>query len=211
MDKIIKRYKDKSLNNFNRIAAGYDQSWDGKWSALMYEEVLQKIDEQPFKTMLDVGCGTGSLLAMVVKQYDNVQVSGIDFSPKMLNVASQVLGNQAELVLGDAEKLPWPDNSFDLLVCNSSFHHYPEPLKVLMEMRRVLKSNGRVIIADPWWSGTIRLLINLYLRTPLNMEGDVRIYSQHEFKWLLSKCGFKSIEWEKPSNKYCIARAVNAK
>lgn len=211
MDKIIKRYKNKSLHNFNRIADGYDQSWDGKWSALMYEDVLQKIDERPFKSMLDVGCGTGNLLSRVIDQYDDVRVSGIDFSTNMLNVASEVLGSNVELVLGDAEQLPWPDNSFDLLVCNSSFHHYPEPLTVLMEMRRVLKSDGRVIIADPWWSRTIRFLINLYLRTPLNVEGDVRIYSQQEYKWLLSKCGFQSIEWEKPSNKYCIAHAVNGK
>lgn len=211
MEKIIKRYKNKSLNTFNRIAAGYDQSWDGKWSALMYDDVLNRIDEQPFESILDVGCGTGNLLSMVLGQYEGVKVSGIDFSPNMLKVAAETLGDQAELILGDAAQLPWPDNSFDLLVCNSSFHHYPEPFKVLMEMKRVLKNNGRVIIADPWWSRTIRFLINIYLRTPLNMEGDVRIYSKQEFKWLLSSCGFQSIEWEKPSPKYCIAHAVKAK
>lgn len=211
MEALLKKHKSKTLNNFNKIAAGYDQSWDGKWSALMYDDVLNRIDEQPFQTMLDVGCGTGNLLSKVIQQYEDVKVSGIDFSPKMLNIAAENLGDYAELRLGDAEDLPWPDNSFDLLVCNSSFHHYPEPLKVLMEMRRVLKSNGRVIIADPWWSRTIRFLINIYLRTPLNMEGDVRIYSQQEYRWLLSRTGFQSIEWEKPTDKYCIAQAVNAK
>ncbi len=174
--------------------------------------MVELADIRPSDHVLDIGTGTGVVALRAARKIDDAgMVCGIDLSENMLNRAAKTLGEKVQLVLGDADNLPWQENTFDLLICNSSFHHYPEPLKVLMEMRRVLKADGRLVIADPWWSNAQRRLINLYLKSPFNLKGDVRIYSKQEFIMLLSECGFQQIEWEKPSNKYCIASAVAGK
>ena len=53
----------------------------------------------------------------------------------MIEMAKKNLGNSAELKVGDSEYMPWKDNFFDVIVCNASFHHYPNPEKVLSEMK----------------------------------------------------------------------------
>lgn len=211
MSNKINRYKNRSKNYFDKKAKNYFETFDGKYCNLMYESVMKKIKMQPFDSILDVGCGTGAILSIVINEYKDAKAYGIDFSEKMIEKASELLGRKVQLTVGDSDNLPWKDHVFDLIVCNSSFHHYPEPIKVLKEMRRVLKSNGRIIIADPWWSDTKRFLINLYLDSPFNFGGDVRIYSEQEMHNLLIECGFKSVEWEIVGKKFSIAVAAAGK
>lgn len=125
----------------------------------------------------------------------------------MIEKAAEILGPGVQLVVGDADDLPWKNNSFDLVVCNSSFHHFPEPTRVLNEINRVLKPAGRIIIADPWWSRPKRFFINLFLNSPFNYLGDVRIYSEVETCEMLDKCRFSSISWELVDKKFFIAVA----
>ncbi|HWQ18651.1 MAG TPA: methyltransferase domain-containing protein [Methanotrichaceae archaeon] len=102
--------------------------------------------------------------------------------------------------MGDSEHLPWRDESFDIVTCIASFHHYPNPQRVLMEMRRVLRPGGNVIIADPWAPEPLRFLANLIIKTPFNKGGDLRVYSQREMQELLEKSGLTSIKWDTKGN-----------
>src|SRR5208283_4134862 len=54
----------------------------------------------------------------------------------------------ATFVLGDVERMAFPENSFDIAVCRFAFHHFPRPANVLAEMRRVVRSGGKLVIAD---------------------------------------------------------------
>lgn len=207
----VNRYKDKSKKYFDKKSANYDDTFDGKYCNLMYDSVMKKIKMQAFDSILDVGCGTGAILSMVTDEYRHVKAYGIDFSEKMIEKASEILGRKAQLTVGESDSLPWSDDFFDLVVCNSSFHHYPEPVKTLTEMRRVLRPSGRVIIADPWWTDTIRFLINLYLKSPFNFGGDVRIYGEQEMVGFLAGCGFVNVEYEIVDQKFCIAAASAGK
>jgi len=204
-------FKRKSKKHFDKQAANYVNTWDGRFCNSMYEGVLKKISGYPFMSILDVGCGTGTMLERLVKEYPDIHAAGIDLSEKMIVKASSLLGANVELLVGDAEKMPWPDNSFDLIICNASFHHYPKPSQALVEMQRVLKPYGRLVIADPWWSDKKRLFINYYLSSPLNFGGDVRIYSEQEMHQLLSESGFQTIEWELVAKTYSIATAIASK
>ena len=211
MNLTEQNYKKKSRKHFNKQAAIYDQTWDGKYCRQMYDSVLAKIRQFPFISLLDVGCGSGTMLAMLKKEYPASEAFGIDLSDQMIVQAKMHLDPDIQIQTGDVESMPWPDNKFDLLVCNASFHHYPNSIKSLTEMNRVLKSGGRLVIADPWWPGKIRLAINYYLKSPLNLSGDVRIYSQQEIEKLLAATGFHSIDWELIDSTYYVVTAIKNK
>lgn len=211
MEKRLSRFREISKASFDSKAANYDETWDGRFSVSMYDGVLAKAKMFSFETILDLGCGTGSMLAMMIKENKGIKAYGLDISENMLEKAAEMLGESAQLSAGDAENLPWQDNFFDLILCNSSFHHYPEPLKVLADMRRVLKPDGNVIIADPWWSSFKRFFINIFLKSPLNYMGDVRIYSEQEMYDLLTASGYMDIKWELEEKKYSICMASAGK
>ena len=105
--------------------------------------------------VLDVGCGTGTTLQL----YQNAGciVSGIDSSPSMLKIAKEKLNNQAELLLGDASEMQYPDDTFDLAIGMLTLHEMPEIVRtrVLMEMIRVIKNEGHILIVD-FHPGSIR-------------------------------------------------------
>jgi ubiquinone/menaquinone biosynthesis C-methylase UbiE len=113
----------------------------------------------------------------------------------MLEQASKRLGECADLRPGDSEHLPWKSNSFDIVTCFFSFHHYPNPNAVLKEMRRVLNSGGKVIIADPWAPPPFRQIINFF--NPFNKTGEVRIYSKSEMRSLVESADMTIVSWER--------------
>ena len=208
MPKKANKYKEKSRRYFDKQSTNYFATFDGKFSSMMYKGVVQRIKTQPFISILDIGCGTGTMLSMVIDECKDVKAYGIDFSEKMMEKASALLGSKVQLTVGDSDSLPWPGGSFDLVVCNSAFHHFPEPVKALNEIRRVLIPGGRIIIADPWWPNPLRFFLNLLIATPLNYLGDVRVYSEAEMRALLEGCGYTSISWEIVDKKYSIAAAL---
>ncbi|MEQ8236615.1 MAG: class I SAM-dependent methyltransferase [Syntrophomonadaceae bacterium] len=205
--KIIKN-KNRNRKNFNKKAARYFETIDGKYSLLMYGEVIDRINRRSFSSILDVGCGPGAMLARILNHHAEAEAFGLDLSDRMIEKADKSLNGRAVFKVGDADSLPWSENSFDILVCNASFHHYPEPYKVLNEMKRVLKPNGWLVMADPWWTAILRSIINLYCKTPFNLEGDYHIYSQKEIVDLLVNCGYVNIEFENPIGKYYIVSAA---
>jgi ubiquinone/menaquinone biosynthesis C-methylase UbiE len=100
------------------------------------------------KKVLDVGCGTGIHLRRYQKAGCNVY--GIDMSPSMLRVSRQRLGKSANLCLGDASHMPYPDNIFDLIIITLVIHEMPPHIRsgTLFESKRILHKNGRILLID---------------------------------------------------------------
>jgi ubiquinone/menaquinone biosynthesis C-methylase UbiE len=171
----------------------------GKYTEPMHYSLIKELEGRSFKTLLDVGCGNGIFLSMVLNKFD-VEVSGIDISPGMIEKSKELLDSRADLKVGDSEHLPWNDGSFDVVTCSASFHHYPNPELVLKEMRRVLRPDGILMIADPFTSNELlRFFANILIK--FSKSGDVKIYSQKEMQELLEKCGFTLIKWETEGKK----------
>ena len=185
--------KEHSRTTFDRLAANYENTVAGWHSRRMKGVALQRLGTRIRGSLLDVGCGPGLLLKTLAEQDPGMSLAGLDISPEMIRIAKEGLGNRADLRVGDAEALPWEDARFDSLVCVDSFHHYPHPQAALAEMRRALRSGGRLIIADPTAPPVIRQLANIV--NPLLRRGDVRMYGEREMKRMLKAHGFEKMEW----------------
>jgi ubiquinone/menaquinone biosynthesis C-methylase UbiE len=109
---------------------------------------------QPGDAVLDVGCGTGTLLIEAAKRVGpSGSTHGIDGSIEMLAHARRKAAAQgitAIFVEASAERLPFPDVSFDVVLCTMMLHHLPVPMQIaaVVEMRRVLRPGGRIVIVD---------------------------------------------------------------
>jgi ubiquinone/menaquinone biosynthesis C-methylase UbiE len=97
---------------------------------------------------LEVAVGTGLNLPHYSAE---VELTGIDLSPEMLELAvrrTEDLGRRAELKVGDAQELPFPDAYFDTVLCTFSLCNIPDVRRSISEMKRVLKPGGRMILVD---------------------------------------------------------------
>lgn len=103
---------------------------------------------EPGQKVLDLCCGQGSLTA--VMSAAGAAVTGLDFSPTMLAIAAKNAPN-ASLHKGDATAMPFPDRSFDSVVCNFGMMHLPDQPKALSEISRVLRPDGQFLMAT--WVG----------------------------------------------------------
>lgn len=187
--------KKLSKAGFDRDASGYDQST--KYAAVRagYRSIADEALRSKFKTWLDIGCGTGAFLLMLGQQIEDAKLFGIDLSDQMIKVARTKLGEKADLRVSDSEELPFENEQFDLITCTYSFHHYPNPVATLMEMRRVLSPTGRIIIADPTIFAPLRQIINLLV--PAMKDGTVRCYSKKEMRHLVESVGLVVSKWSK--------------
>jgi SAM-dependent methyltransferase len=103
--------------------------------------------------LLDVGCGTGNLLACLAGDDEARELVGLDFSPEMVRLAGEKFAahpaaERLRVVHGDAEHLPFEAGAFDALCCCHSFHHYPHQAAVIREFWRVLRPGGLLILID---------------------------------------------------------------
>ena len=98
--------------------------------------------------VLEVSFGTGYLLTQYAGKYE---IHGIDYNEKMVSTAQKNLaaGNlKADLQQGNVEALPYEDGYFDTVVNTMAFTGYPDGLKAMSELHRVLKKGGRLVMVD---------------------------------------------------------------
>ena len=98
--------------------------------------------------VLEVSFGTGWLLTQYAGRFE---AHGVDLNRRIVAIAGATLhraGLQAELRQGNVEALPYPDGSFDTVLCTMAFSGYPDGRAALAEMRRVLRPDGRLVLID---------------------------------------------------------------
>jgi len=111
-------------------------------------------------SILDVGCGPGTIAISLVRGDPGYKVTGIDLSEKMIELAEKNrsasgLGENPSFIKMSAEKMDIPDNSADLIMSTMAFHLMKSPEKVLTEIYRVLKDGGEAWIYDGYGSATL--------------------------------------------------------
>lgn len=207
-EKSMEKKKIESKNQFNKQAKDYDYAQYGHHARKIYPYILSEIMVSSASTILDLGCGTGELLKLISEQNEDSQLFGVDISKRMLEIAHQKLKDKAYLLYGDAEYLLFEKEKFDLVYCNDSFHHYPNPQKVLKEVARVLKKGGIFVLGDCYQPLISRWMMNLYMK--FSHTGDVRIYSKKQIEKLLFN-DFELMNWKVIQDKTafcCVAVRV---
>jgi ubiquinone/menaquinone biosynthesis C-methylase UbiE len=131
-DEYAPRY-DRDIGFFERIQFGGGREW---------------VCSRARGDVLEVAVGTGRNLQFYP---DSVRLTGIDLSPAMLALAREragELGREIDLREGDAQALPFPDGSFDTVVCTLGLCGFPDERVAIAQMHRVLRPNGTLLLLD---------------------------------------------------------------
>jgi ubiquinone/menaquinone biosynthesis C-methylase UbiE len=146
---MSKKHKETVQKQFTKTADAFAK-FAVCDSAEVVAEKVEFVKPQPHELVLDVACGPGAFVLAIASRVSFA--TGIDLTPEMLRQARQFQAEKqianAVFARADADHLPFPDASFDLVSCQHAFHHITKPELVLMEMMRVTKPQGRLLILD---------------------------------------------------------------
>ncbi len=179
---------NKIKKRYNRVARVYDildkpmEMAASKWREKLLSGVKGKV--------LEVGIGTGRNIPYYP---DNVELTGIDFSPKMVEIARKKAKNKSniEILEMDAENMDFNANSFDTVITSCVFCSVPNPVKGLKEISRVCKNGGNILMLEHVRSEkrAVGELMDVFNFIPLHLYGaniNRRTYDN------LLKAGFAS-------------------
>jgi ubiquinone/menaquinone biosynthesis C-methylase UbiE len=184
-----------SKEQFDRQATHYDTNWNS-WSKETLDWLVENSDAGPTDQVLDVATGTGfTALAFAPLVHGAV---GLDVSEGMLDEArKQALHSElpnVDFVEGAAEDMPFDDATFDIVTCRIAAHHFVNIDSFASEANRVLKSGGRLVIADTSvpdgdflaavWQNEVERLRDL---------SHAKNYTMREWQRILDRAGFRVV------------------
>ena len=183
---------------FNQQAHIWDEKIAEKDTAKL-ERIANCLTIEPSATILDVGTGTGIFLPYLLSRVGTAgKIIAIDHAEKMLlkAKAKNFVGN-INFLCGDVSAIPLADEYCDAVVCYSSLPHFPDKLKAMLEIKRILKKGGRVFICHS--SG--RAHINAIHRQIPTVQNDL-LPDAIEMMTLLTNAGFTEIKVEDKIDSY---------
>ena len=183
--------RDHRAVDYDSVAPSFAKRYERHDYSGVEQTLLDFIGTGAHHAALEVGCGTGHWLGKIAERLSSVV--GIDPSEGMLR---QVDREAAHFDVGQAcaEALPFPSNSFDRIVCITSFHHFSDRAQFVGEAKRVLRTGGGLITVgldphqghDQWW-------IHDYF--PSALEFDLERYLPcQQIRDLMSDAGFDSCQ-----------------
>lgn len=113
----------------------------------IYDLTFDVMEIEDNDKILEIGFGTGRFFETLFDKNDTIQVSGLDYSEKMVEMAKDtnrknISNGNLNLMLGNSDSIPFPDQSFNKVFCNMVIYFWDQPEKHLKEIRRVLKPGG---------------------------------------------------------------------
>lgn len=158
----------KIIGRYDRVAKVYD-IFDNAMDMMIPEERRKELFEDLSGKVLEIGVGTGK---NIMYYPETVEMTAIDFSSKMLNkakVKSAKLNKKVNLILMDAQQMDFQDNTFDYIIATCVFCSVPDPIKGFLEMKRVLKPGGKIILIEHVISENKLLGILMNIMNPITV------------------------------------------
>src|SRR5271169_5681388 len=147
---MSKKHKEAVQKQFAKTVEAFSKTVVRDTPEVLAEKIAFS-KPQPADLTLDVACGPGEFVLGLAPRVRFAR--GIDLTEEMLRQARQFQLERKILNAcfdrGEAEQLPYPNHSFDLVSCQCAFHHILKPELALKEMVRVLKPEGRLMVIDP--------------------------------------------------------------
>jgi SAM-dependent methyltransferase len=155
-----------------------------------FKAILKELDLKPDDYYLEVGCGGGALLKMVLQS--GCKAAAIDHSYDMVKLARKenetaIKDGRLKILESDASKLPFPDETFTCVAMAGVLGFLPAPVTALSEMKRVLKKGGRIVVqgTDPEMRGTPA--------APEPIASRLKFYDSDELELLARNAGFEKV------------------
>ncbi len=142
-DELTKTIYDKIITHetwWSKIYARF--VWNKADNNQIAKQLLSHIDNDFKGSLLDVPIGTAIFTYKKYNTLHNAQITGLDYSKEMLAITKQRVKGTVKLVQGDIQKLPFREESFDIILSMNGFHVFPNKDKAFEEVTRVLKKGG---------------------------------------------------------------------
>jgi demethylmenaquinone methyltransferase/2-methoxy-6-polyprenyl-1,4-benzoquinol methylase len=180
-------HKARARLFYKYLSRVYDRVNPFVWTEEMRREALSLLEFEADMTVLDVGCGTGFATEGLLEHVD--EVYALDQSRHQLERAYGKFGKRAPPVhfhRGDAERLPFATDTFDVVWSSGSIEYWPDPILALREFRRVLKPGGQVLVVGPNYPDNVvsRLLA----------DSIMLFYDEYEADRMFKTAGFEEVK-----------------
>jgi ubiquinone/menaquinone biosynthesis C-methylase UbiE len=171
---------------YKYLSKVYDRVNPFVWNEAMRDEAIDRLDLAPDDRVLDVGCGTGFATEGLLDRVHTVH--GLDQSVHQLERATDKFGRAGPVrfYMADAERLPFSDDSFDVVWSSGSIEYWPNPVVTLAEFRRVTRPGGQVLVVGPDAPkrGVFRRLA----------DAIMLFYDEEEADRMFAEAGFTDVE-----------------
>lgn len=157
---------DADVTDYHAVTAAQQATWRrgdfheiARHNVVMAERLCPAVDLRAGQRVLDVACGTGTAALVAARHY--AEVTGIDYVADLVERARRralVEGHEVDLQVGDAQDLPFDDDSFDVVLSVYGVQFAPDQERAAAELLRVCRPGGRIGLASPMatgWSGDL--------------------------------------------------------
>lgn len=145
-----------AAGRWEEVAEDYDRIF--RKDAYYYDildMITARVEAGEGSRILDLGCGTGNVIALLRERFPEAAVYGVDPADNMVGLAADRFRSvkQVEIAKGEGTKIPYLSEHFDYVVSNLALHHVLPELRLLCaaEIARVLKPGGRLVYSDLFW------------------------------------------------------------
>jgi ubiquinone/menaquinone biosynthesis C-methylase UbiE len=136
-----------------------------------------QLEDKNQPSVLDICCGTGSVMLAFARRFPDILAAGYDFSLGMMHQAKEKdLSDKISFINGDAAKLPFVDDCFDIVCCSHALYELKNQVRTeaLLEMKRVVKQDGSVLIMEHEVPSRSLIKILFYIRMLMMGPKDSR-------------------------------------
>jgi ubiquinone/menaquinone biosynthesis C-methylase UbiE len=192
LQKKRKAYKGVAMEGF--IARWYSKTGQKRIEEYKYYAKLVCENAPANSDVLEVAPGPG-YLSIELAKLGKYKITGLDISQTFVEIAlgnARKAGAQVEFRHGDAAQMPFSDDTFDFVICTAAFKNFPDPVRVLDEMFRVLRPGGKALIIDLRRDAPVSE-INEYVNQ-LNLSWINSFMTKVTFKYMLLKSAYSEMQ-----------------